>query len=75
MTGKSHTSTQPYWIESAPFPRFAKLDRDEQADVVIVGGGITGLTAAYLLTLDGRRVALLERSVARKSTRGIPPRI
>ncbi|MGH9144254.1 MAG: FAD-dependent oxidoreductase [Vicinamibacterales bacterium] len=30
-------------------------------DVVVVGGGITGLTAAYLLTLDGRRVALLER--------------
>ena len=61
MTTKSDTATQPYWIDSAPLPRFAKLDRDEAVDVVIVGGGITGLTAAYLLTLDGRRVALLER--------------
>ena len=61
MTTKSHTATQPYWLDSAPLPRFPKLDRDEQVDVVIVGGGITGLTAAYLLTLDGRRVALLER--------------
>jgi glycine/D-amino acid oxidase-like deaminating enzyme/nitrite reductase/ring-hydroxylating ferredoxin subunit len=58
---KSHTATQPYWIDSAPFPHFPKLDRDEEVDVVIVGGGITGLTAAYVLTLDGRRVALLER--------------
>ena len=61
MTTKSHATTQPYWIDSAPLPRFPKLDRDEQVDVAIVGGGITGLTAAYLLTLDGQRVALLER--------------
>ena len=61
MTTKLHSATQPYWIETASLPRFPKLDRDEQVDVVIVGGGITGLTAAYLLTLDGRRVALLER--------------
>lgn len=58
---KLHTGTLPYWIESAPMPAFSKLERDETADVVVVGGGITGLTAAYLLTLDGRRVALLER--------------
>jgi len=58
---KLHTDTVPYWIESTPLPRFPKLERNESVDVVVVGGGITGLTAAYLLTLDGRRVALLER--------------
>jgi len=61
MTAKSHLATEPYWIESASLPRFPKLDHDDAVDVVIVGGGITGLTAAYLLTLEGRRVALLER--------------
>lgn len=60
-TMKPHTDTLPYWIDSAPLPAFPKLDRDEAVDVAIVGGGITGLTAAYLLTLEGRRVALLER--------------
>ena len=58
---KLHTDTLPYWIDSAKLPSFPKLERDETVDVVVVGGGITGLTAAYLLTLEGRRVALLER--------------
>jgi len=56
-----HTGTQPFWIESAHLPSYPKLTRDESVDVVIVGGGITGLTAAYLLTLDGKSVAVLER--------------
>jgi glycine/D-amino acid oxidase-like deaminating enzyme/nitrite reductase/ring-hydroxylating ferredoxin subunit len=54
--------TTPYWIESAAAPVFKKISRDEHVDVVIVGGGITGLTAAYLLTQAGRSVALLERA-------------
>mgnify|MGYP003515758507 CR=1 FL=1 len=53
--------TSPYWLESAPLPRFPKLDRDAGADVVIVGGGITGLTAAYLLATAGKSVVVLER--------------
>jgi len=53
--------TQPYWIDSTTFPRYPKLERDEAVDVVVVGAGITGLTAAYLLMQEGRSVALLER--------------
>ena len=50
-----------YWIESAPLPRFPPLDRNLTVDVVIIGGGIMGITAAYLLKQAGRKVALLER--------------
>ena len=52
---------QSYWIDSAQLPRFPKLSEDLQVDVVIVGGGITGITAASLLKKAGRSVALLER--------------
>ena len=50
-----------YWIDSAPLPRFPKLNRDLEVDVVVIGGGLTGITAAYLLKQAGRTVALLER--------------
>src|SRR5919201_3963182 len=58
---KVHADTLPFWIDTSPLPRYRKLERDETVDVLVVGGGITGLTAAYLLTLGGRRVALIER--------------
>ncbi len=45
----------------AGFPIFPKIERGCHVDVVVVGGGITGLTAVYLLTTGGRKVALLER--------------
>src|SRR6185436_12728391 len=54
--------TEPYWFDSASFPTFGALDRDIDVDVVVVGGGFTGLTTAYLLATGGKSVALLERA-------------
>jgi glycine/D-amino acid oxidase-like deaminating enzyme/nitrite reductase/ring-hydroxylating ferredoxin subunit len=53
--------TTPYWQTSVTLPNFRSLDRDLRVDVAIVGGGITGVTAAYLLKKAGKSVALLER--------------
>ncbi|HUR56957.1 MAG TPA: FAD-dependent oxidoreductase [Opitutaceae bacterium] len=53
--------TASYWIDSAPLPRFAGVDRNVEVDVVVIGGGIMGVTAAYLLKQEGRTVALVER--------------
>lgn len=49
------------WNASASMPRFPALDRSITADVVIVGGGIMGLTSAWALTRAGRHVVVLER--------------
>jgi glycine/D-amino acid oxidase-like deaminating enzyme/nitrite reductase/ring-hydroxylating ferredoxin subunit len=53
--------TTPYWSTTTTFPQFARLSDDADADVAVVGGGITGLTVAYLLAKGGKRVIVLER--------------
>jgi glycine/D-amino acid oxidase-like deaminating enzyme/nitrite reductase/ring-hydroxylating ferredoxin subunit len=45
---------------SPPPPRHPPLEGRVTVDVAIIGGGVTGLTAARLLERAGRRVALLE---------------
>ena len=42
-------------------PRTTPLDADARADVCIVGAGIAGLTSAYLLLREGKKVIVLER--------------
>jgi glycine/D-amino acid oxidase-like deaminating enzyme/nitrite reductase/ring-hydroxylating ferredoxin subunit len=48
------------WIASAPGPRYPALRGDLEVDVAVVGAGITGITAARLLTDAGLKVALLD---------------
>src|SRR5213075_2620691 len=54
-------NTTAYWTSSASLPKFDSLSHDLETDVAIIGGGLTGLTAAYLLTREGAKVAVLER--------------
>src|SRR5947207_4073962 len=53
--------TGAYWQFSARLPEFPSLTNDLEVDVVIIGGGLTGITAAWLLKREGVKVALLER--------------
>lgn len=49
-----------YAATAAPLAPFAPLRGETRADVCIVGGGYTGLSAALHLAQAGRRVVLLE---------------
>src|SRR4051794_27253501 len=51
--------SQTSWEEFQAPPRSPQT-KDLTADVVVVGAGVTGLTAALLLQLQGKRVVVLE---------------
>jgi glycine/D-amino acid oxidase-like deaminating enzyme len=58
-----------------PRPRLAVVGGDEQArpsryDVIVVGGGILGVAAAYELAVRGRRVVLLEQDLLASAATG-----
>ena len=55
-------ASQSLWIASTRYPRFEPLKGDLRVDVAVVGGGITGLTAAALLAAAGKTVAVVEAS-------------
>src|SRR5688572_2839817 len=49
------------WIDTTPSTNYPSLKEDLDADVAIVGGGITGVTAAYLLAKAGKSVVLVDK--------------
>ncbi|WP_407269914.1 FAD-dependent oxidoreductase [Radiobacillus sp. PE A8.2] len=61
---------ESYWRESVEIPSFESLKENIHVDVGIVGGGITGITTAYLLVKQGLKVALLDSGKLLNGTTG-----
>ncbi|WP_162920182.1 FAD-dependent oxidoreductase [Paenisporosarcina cavernae] len=60
---------QSYWLENH-IPSFPQLATSTKTDVCIIGGGIVGITAAYLLAKEGKQVTLLEATSLLHGTTG-----
>ena len=58
------------WIDTRPYPPRPLLPLPRAVDVVVVGAGITGVTAAVLLKAAGKTVALLEAQRAAEGVTG-----
>jgi len=52
--------TVPYWMATADLTPAPPLSGDVTTDVCVVGAGIAGLTTAYLLAKEGRRVVVVD---------------
>ncbi len=52
--------TLTLWHATAQLPKYAPLEDDTVADACVIGAGIAGMTAAYLLAKAGQRVVVLE---------------
>lgn len=52
--------TLSLWQDTESDPHIGALTHDFNVDVCVVGGGIAGLTTAYLLLQEGKRVCVLE---------------
>lgn len=50
----------PYWLITTEPLKFEKLNRDIQTDILIIGGGIAGISCAYNLVKAGRKVIVVE---------------
>ncbi len=61
---------QSYWIASTKSTDYPALDQDVEVDVAIVGGGIAGITCAYLLKKENRKVAVIEAHRIAHATTG-----
>ncbi|MDB5161220.1 MAG: hypothetical protein JWO96_600 [Candidatus Saccharibacteria bacterium] len=59
-----------YWRASVKTPSYPSLTNSLDVDTIIVGGGICGLTTAYLLKQAGLSVAVLEKGTIGSGTTG-----
>lgn len=53
-------SSLSYWMDTSRVSNFEPLNQNIQSGVCVIGGGIAGLTTAYLLAKSGMKVALVE---------------
>jgi ribulose 1,5-bisphosphate synthetase/thiazole synthase len=53
-------ATRSVWIDGIELPRTTPLTGSITTDVCIVGGGIAGLTTAYVLSREGVKVVVID---------------
>jgi glycine/D-amino acid oxidase-like deaminating enzyme len=53
---------RPYWLEGSPRPEaLGHSELPHRTDVVVIGGGFTGLSAAWVLARAGAAVTVIDR--------------
>ena len=61
---------QSYWQKTVKLNSYPQITKAANYDVVIIGGGMSGITLAYRLNNSGLKVALLEANTLASQTTG-----
>jgi glycine/D-amino acid oxidase-like deaminating enzyme/nitrite reductase/ring-hydroxylating ferredoxin subunit len=60
MQSVTNGTSYSVWLATVQLPQFPPLPGDCDTDVCVIGAGIAGLTTAYLLSREGKRVVLID---------------
>ena len=63
-------NNESYWQKTTTLPHYPKIKQDCTYDIVIVGGGMSGITLAHRLNDSNFNVALLESDTLASKTTG-----
>lgn len=61
---------ESYWMASTSKTEYPALNEDIKVDVAIIGGGITGISCAYMLKKEGVKIAIIEADRIAQGTTG-----
>src|SRR5690554_5409699 len=64
------TPPESYWISSTQKPEYPCLEGSMETDVAIIGGGMAGITTAFLLRDSGLDTVVLEKGKLLHGTTG-----
>jgi len=67
---KVYKETISYWHKTEQNLVYPPLEKNIETDILIIGGGITGITCAYCLAQKGERPVLIEADVLCNGTTG-----
>ena len=70
MEDKNLGQATSIWMATTPSTNYPSLNQNIKIDVVIVGGGMAGLMAAYFLKIAGLKVAVIEAGRIASATTG-----
>jgi heterodisulfide reductase subunit A-like polyferredoxin len=57
---RSQDQSLSVWMDEMTMPEATPLEANRRVEICVIGGGIAGLTTAYLLGREGRKVLLLD---------------
>ena len=58
--GTLKISREPVWLEDVHIPEFPSLSQNLKCDVCVVGAGIAGISTAYMLAQEGKKIVLID---------------